>query len=94
MTRNIVILLIIALIGGVYFWLSNNNEQDAKISDGTKPNSALVSVTLPEQLSDNAIIGKRIFEAKFQILRIRLFRRRFQTEKFDSRLGCLSLILS
>lgn len=63
MTRNIVILLIIALIGGVYFWLSNNNEQDAKISDGTKPNSALVSVTLPEQLSDNAIIGKRIFEA-------------------------------
>lgn len=64
MTRNIVILLIIALIGGVYFWLSNNNEQDAKISDGTKPNSALVSVTLPEQLSDNAIIGKRIFEAK------------------------------
>lgn len=64
MARNIVILLIIALIGGVYFWLSNNDEQNAKVSDGTKPNSALVSVTLPEQLSDNAIIGKRIFEAK------------------------------
>ena len=64
MTRNIVILLIIALIGGVYFWLSNNDEQNAKVSDGTKSNSALVSVTLPEQLSDNAIVGKRIFEAK------------------------------
>lgn len=64
MTRNIVILLIIALIGGVFFWLSNNDEQNAKVSDGTKPNSALVSVTLPEQLSDNALLGKRIFEAK------------------------------
>ena len=64
MTRNIVILLIIALIGGVYFWLSNNDEQNAKVSDDAKTNSALVSVTLPEQLSDNAIIGKRIFEAK------------------------------
>ena len=63
--KTILIILAILVVGyGVFQWQINKDEQDIELGGNTKPNSALVSVTLPEQLSDNATIGKRIFEAK------------------------------
>lgn len=50
---------------GIFQWQTKEDTQDIALEDNASPNSAaLVSVTLPEQLSNNAIMGKRIFYAK------------------------------
>ena len=61
-------LMRIAVIGalilgavGLYFWLSSTPAEHVLAEDGP---TALVSIQLPDQLSDKAIAGKRGFEAK------------------------------
>ncbi len=63
--KTILIILAILVAGyGVFQWQINKDEQDIELAGNIRLNSTLVSVTLPEQFSNNAIIGKRIFEAK------------------------------
>ena len=66
MNRKTILIISVILIAGygVFQWQTNKDEQDIELGSDTRKNSTLVSVTLPEQFSDNAIIGKRIFEAK------------------------------
>ena len=51
----------LAFAGVAYWFVSGPPEKVASTSDGATP---LVEIILPDQLSDNATIGKRAFEAK------------------------------
>ncbi len=63
--KKILLLLAILAVGfGVYQLSRIKDEQGMELVNETGQNTALVSVILPEQFSENAKIGKRIFEAK------------------------------
>lgn len=59
----------IVVAGGIALWLGAGQAPQpttmtAEDTSAVSPGAALVSVTLPEQLSANASLGKRAFEAK------------------------------
>lgn len=57
--------LLVVGIGFGYYVTSSNKPATLPVSDQTDGNqSALTSVKLPTRLSENATLGKRVFEAK------------------------------
>lgn len=61
--RAVQILFILLGIGGVTYWFTQGSgNQVAQAPD--EPTSAIVEITVPEELSANAKIGKTGFEAK------------------------------
>ncbi len=66
MGRYSFIALALAVLLGLGFWWSGNDDSRApdaaNVLDG--PGPAMVDVTVPETLSANAVIGKTAFEAK------------------------------
>ena len=55
---------ILAVGFGVFQLSMTNDDHGMELGNETGQNSAMVSVILPERFSENANIGKRIFEAK------------------------------
>ena len=67
MNRTVVaIIALVVLAGGGWYFFLRDNGGPAEIAGDTGPQAGapIVSITVPEQLSANATIGKRAFEAK------------------------------
>ncbi|WP_237754564.1 MULTISPECIES: c-type cytochrome [unclassified Leisingera] len=63
-TSRVLAIAVIA-VGGLAMWLvSRPREQKPDASEAVLERAAIVEVKLPEALSENALIGKRIFDAK------------------------------
>lgn len=59
MNRNILILVIVALTGGAYFWISNTDNESSASSGDAAP---IVSVVIPQTFSSKAQLGRSKFE--------------------------------
>lgn len=54
----------VALVGGGYFLLAKSPETEAGAGPEFSSDTAIVAITVPDALSENAQIGQAVFEAK------------------------------
>ena len=62
--RLALIVVVVALVGGGVFWSSRPSERPGQPEPEFASDTAIVAITLPDALSENAQIGQVAFEAK------------------------------